>query len=227
MASGRFVSYLRVSTDKQGRSKLGLEAQREAVASYLNGGAWTLLADYVETESGKKNDRAQLAKALEHCRLTGATLVVAKLDRLARDQHFLMTIYNGSSEGGVVFCDLPNLPAGPVGKFMVQQMAAVAELEAGLISARTKAALAAAKARGKDLGGFRGYVPNSAAGAAAARAKADAFAASVGPMVQEMRYQGLSLSKIAAALTEQGIRTARGGAWTPTSVRNLLARQTA
>ncbi|MCO6415138.1 recombinase family protein [Siccirubricoccus sp. KC 17139] len=230
MATGRFVSYLRVSTDKQGRSGLGLEAQREAVAAFLNGGAWTLQAEYVETESGKRSDRPDLAKALAHCRLTGATLVVAKLDRLARNQAFLMSVYEGSGEGGVVFCDLPNVPAGPVGKFLVQQMAAVAELEAGLISARTKAALQAAKARGKVLGrkpGTPGYLPDAEAGAAAVKAKADSFAAVVAPIAQQLRDEGQSLRQIADALAARGIRTARGGAWTATAVKNVLARQQA
>jgi DNA invertase Pin-like site-specific DNA recombinase len=131
---GRFVSYLRVSTDKQGKSGLGLEAQREAVATHLNGGAWTLISEHVEVESGKQDARPELAKALARCKLTGATLIVAKLDRLSRNQSFLMSVYEGMGDGGVVFCDLPTIPAGPVGKFIVQQMAAVAELERGLIS---------------------------------------------------------------------------------------------
>src|SRR5215475_946716 len=141
----KFVSYLRVSTQKQGASGLGIEAQRAAVTAFLNGGDWVLLQEYRETESGKSNDRPQLAKALAHCRMTGATLVVAKLDRLARNARFLLSVVEGSGAGGVVFCDLPSLPPGPVGKFMVTQMAAVAELEAGLTSQRTKAALSAAK----------------------------------------------------------------------------------
>src|ERR1700744_4889937 len=126
---GRFISYLRVSTDRQGKSGLGLEAQREAVAAHLNGGSWTLVTEYVEVESGKSDDRPELAKALARCKMTGATLIVAKLDRLSRHQSFLMSVYEGTGEGGVVFCDLPTIPAGPVGKFIVQQMAAVAELE--------------------------------------------------------------------------------------------------
>ena len=112
-------------------------------------------------ESGKANDRPELAKALVHCKLTGATLIVAKLDRLCRDQAFLMSVWTGTGDGGVVFCDLPSIPAGPVGKFILQQMASVAELERGLISQRTKAALAAAKERGVKLGGFKGYIPDA------------------------------------------------------------------
>ena len=159
------------------------EAQRAAVTEYLNGGDWTLIREFIEVESGKRSDRPQLTAALHLCRLTGATLVVAKLDRLARDAAYLRSIERGAGEGGVVFCDLPNVPAGPVGKFLVSQMANVAELEAGLISARTKAALAAAKKRGKKLGGYRGVPPPPADVAVAARRKAaSAFAASVGPI---------------------------------------------
>ena len=108
--TGSFVAYYRVSTDRQGRSGLGLEAQREAVATFLNGGKWKLLGELTEVESGKVNARPELAKALTACKLTGATLVVAKLDRLARNAHFLLSVVEGSGAGGVVFCDLPQVP---------------------------------------------------------------------------------------------------------------------
>jgi len=150
MVSGRFVSYLRVSTDRQGKSGLGLQAQRDAVANYLNGGQWELVAELVEVESGKRQDRPQLDAALTTCRLHRATLVVAKLDRLARNAKFLLHLIDSGAD--VVFCDLPHVPSGPTGRFLLTQMAAVAELEAGLISQRTKAALAAAKSRGVKLG---------------------------------------------------------------------------
>jgi DNA invertase Pin-like site-specific DNA recombinase len=184
-----------------------------------------LLGEHVEIESGKNNDRPELARALAACRMTGATLVVAKLDRLARNARFLLSVVEGSGEGGVVFCDLPALPAGPVGKFMLTQMAAVAELEAGLVSQRTKAALAAAKARGKKLGGWRGgpkITPE--AGMQARQERATAFAAAVGPMAAEMRAAGLSLRQIGAELVSRGVRTPRGGEWTATAVRDLLAK---
>jgi DNA invertase Pin-like site-specific DNA recombinase len=164
---GRYISYLRVSTDRQGKSGLGLSGQREAVERYLNGGDWTLSGEYVETESGRDNARPQLAAALAHCRLIRATLIVAKLDRLSRNQAFLMSVVEGSGEAGVLFCDLPNIPSGPVGKFLLQQMAAVAELEAGLISQRTKAALAQSQ---RKLGGYRGGPKPDTALAAKARA---------------------------------------------------------
>ena len=222
---GRFVSYLRVSTDRQGKSGLGLEAQRQAVTTFLNGGAWTLTGEFVEVESGRQSDRPELAKALALCKLTGATLVVAKLDRLARDARFLLNVVEGTGEGGVVFCDLPQLPAGPVGRFMLTQMAAVAELEAGLISQRTKAALAASKARGTVLGGFRGGPKvDTAAGQAARVANADSFASTVGPIAAGLRAEGMSLRDVAATLTSRGIRTPRGGQWTAAAVRNVLER---
>jgi DNA invertase Pin-like site-specific DNA recombinase len=225
--NGRLISYLRVSTDKQGKSGLGLEAQREAVAGYLNGGDWKLVNEYVEVESGKHDDRPELTKALARCTMTGATLIVAKLDRLSRNQSFLMSIYEGTGEGGVVFCDLPTIPAGPVWKFIVQQMAAVAELERGLISQRTKVALAAAKVRGRRLGGYRGGpVVDQRLATEARRLAADRFASSVGPTISEMRASGLSLGQIAERLAADGIKTARGGQWTPTAVLNVLNRLT-
>src|SRR5882757_4556511 len=154
MADGKFVSYLRVSTDKQGRSGLGIEAQREAVTNYLNGGKWTVVAEYVETESGRRSDRPKLAAALSHAKAIGAKLVFAKLDRLTRNVDLLRSLV--ASGVDLVFCDLPSVPPGPMGRFLLTQMAAVAELEAGLIGERTKNALAAAKARGVKLGNPNG-----------------------------------------------------------------------
>ena len=140
MAERKFISYLRVSTDKQGKSGLGIEAQRQAVERYLNGGRWTVAAEYVETESGRRSDRAKLAAALAHAKAIKAKLVFAKLDRLTRNVDLLRSLV--ASDVDLVFCDLPNVPPGPMGRFLLTQMAAVAELEAGLISERTKNALA-------------------------------------------------------------------------------------
>ena len=222
---GRFASYLRVSTDRQGHSGFGIDAQRQIVADFLNGGDWQLVAEFLEVETGKSADRPQLSAALEYCRMTGSTLVVAKLDRLARDVQFLLTVVEGTGEAGVVCCDLPNVPAGPVGKFILAQMAAVAELEGGMISQRTKAALAEARKRGVSLGGYRGGAPPDHRKATEARQKAaNAFAASVAPMMREMRDVGHSLRQIAAAMAKRGIRTPRGGAWTAASVANILNR---
>jgi len=175
MADGRFVAYTRVSTARQGRSGLGLEAQRGAVAAYLNGGAWKLIGEYQEIESGRHDDRPELLKALAHCRSHGAALVVAKVDRLARSQSFLSKILDAGVD--VRFCDLPQIE-GPTGRFLLQSMMSVAELEAGMIKARTMAALAVAKANGKKLGGRRWQRVDKAAAAATVGALAVALAGS-------------------------------------------------
>lgn len=218
----KFIAYLRVSTVRQGKSGLGLEAQQENVAAYLRGHDGTLMAEFVEVESGKRDARPELAKALAQCKMTGATLIVAKLDRLSRNQSFLMNVYEGTGEGGVVFCDLPTIPAGPVGKFIVQQMAAVAELERGLISQRTKAALAQST---KKLGGYRGGPhPDYRQGCEAQRIKADEFADRLAPVLAGLERQEMTLAQMAQSLTEQGIQTARGGKWTPSGVRAIQQR---
>src|SRR3954449_924132 len=182
MAGGRFVSYLRVSTDKQGRSGLGLEAQRAAVAGFLNGGQWELVAEFVEIETGKRADRPVLAQALATCRLHRAVLVIAKLDRLARDAHFLL----GLEKAGVEFvaADMPS-----ANRLTVGIMAMVAEEERRMISARTKDALAAAKRRGTKLGGDRGVVPSKATRAKAVealQARANSRAADIAPIIKEL-----------------------------------------
>src|SRR6478735_9451339 len=146
---GKFVSYYRVSTDRQGRSGLGLDVQKEAVEQRLNGGRWQLVAEFVEIESGKRAKRPQLDAALAACKKHKAKLVVAKLDRLSRNVSFLLKLIDSGVE--VLFADLPELN-GAMGRFMLTTMASVAELEAGLVSERTKAALKAAKARGVRLG---------------------------------------------------------------------------
>ena len=219
MADGRFISYLRCSTDEQRRSGLGIEAQRAAVASYLNGGSWDLLAEFHETESGKNHEnRPKLAAAIAQCRRTGATLVIARLDRLSRNVAFLAALIE--SKVPFIACDNPHAT-----KFTIHILAAVAEHEREMIASRTKDALTAAKARGVVLGGYRGGPKvDGALGAAAARAQADAFAADVGPIAASLRDRGMSLRQIASALVEQGIRTARGGEWTATAVKNLLER---
>jgi DNA invertase Pin-like site-specific DNA recombinase len=218
----KYVAYARVSTDKQGRSGLGLEAQQEAIRSYLKPGDELLVPTYVEVESGKRSDRPELAKALDHAKLTGATLLVAKLDRLSRNTKFLLTLLDSGSD--VVFCDLPHIPSGAVGRFMVTQMAAVAELEAGLISKRTKDALKAAKDKGVRLGGYRGGpVVNPSLGLAERQRRADDFASRVRPVIAEAQASGAtSLRQIAAYLTGRGVQTRRGGPWDATKVRQLL-----
>src|SRR5271156_4579606 len=200
MAEGKFVSYLRVSTDKQGRSGLGVEAQREAVARYLNGGSWKLVAEYVETESGKRSDRPKLAAALSHAKAIGATVVFAKLDRLTRNVDLLRSLV--ASDVDLVFCDLPHVPPGAMGRFLLTQMASVAELEAGLISERTKAALAAAKARGVKLGN-----PN---GARALRGKQVGNTDAVAKLKADATQRALDLAGIVNALRSKGITSVRG-----------------
>lgn len=223
MAHGRFISYLRVSTDRQGRSGLGLEAQRQAVSDYLNGGHWSLIAEFVEIESGRRSDRPDLTRALEACKAHRAALVVSKVDRLARSQSFLSRILDAGVD--VRFCDLPQIE-GPTGRFLLQSMMSVAELEAGMISARTKAALAAAKARGKKLGGFRGRAgtPEDTAKARAARTQiASERARAIAPILAGVDPAGsLSLRAIAARLNAEAVPTARGeGVWTAAAVSRL------
>jgi DNA invertase Pin-like site-specific DNA recombinase len=213
---GCFVSYLRVSTDRQGQSGLGIEAQRASVNAYLIGGIGQLASEYVEVESGKRADRAQLAAAMAHAKRIGATLLIAKLDRLARNVAFIA----GLMESGVPFiaCDMPH--AKP---FELHIRASLAEEEARMISERTRAALSAAKARGVKLGGWRGGpVVDGRKGGEVMHRKALAFASMVLPMIQARRSTGASLAVIAAEMTAAGVRTPRGGVWRPSLVAAIL-----
>jgi DNA invertase Pin-like site-specific DNA recombinase len=219
--TGKFVAYYRVSTQRQGRSGLGLEAQQTAVRDYLNGGDWRLVAEVTEVESGKRSDRSKLAEALKLCRLHGATLIIAKLDRLARNVAFISNLM----ESGVDFhaVDFPQ-----ANRLTVHILAAVAEHEAKVISERTRAALAAAKRRGVKLGGCRGTTISRAMRKASAEAvakRADARAADLMPTIAELRAAGAtSLRAIAAGLNERGIPTARGGKWSAVQVQRVLDR---
>ncbi len=217
-----FVSYYRVSTAKQGMSGLGLEAQRAAVLAHV--GTAGLLAEFTEIESGRKADRPQLAAALRHCRATGATLVVAKLDRLARDVAFVAGILNEGVE--FVACDCPQ-----ANRLMLHVMSAMGEYEARCIAERTKAAMAAAKARGQTFGCPNGATALRRAGKGnadavrALKAAADSNAAALRDMVGDIQAQGvLTLKGIAHELERRGARTARGGRWSATQVARLLAR---
>ena len=228
MTNIRFVSYLRVSTDRQGKSGLGLEAQREAVARYVAQAGGDLVEEFQEVESGKRSTRPQLAAALASSRARRAVLIIAKLDRLARNATFLMTIYDGAPEGNVVFCDMPNIPPGPVGRYMIQNLASVAELEAGLISQRTKAALAQAKLRGVKLGNPNppaGNADSAKVSALAYSAQAKAKASLVAPYLVAARHAGAkTLAQVAQALTARGIATPSGnGAWHPVMVSRVMA----
>lgn len=221
---GKFVAYYRVSTARQGRSGLGLEAQKKAIADYLNGGRWRLLAEFTEVESGKLNSRPQLEQALHLCRVTGATLVIAKLDRLSRNAAFLLTLRDSGAK--FVAADMPDANSLTIGI-----MALVAQNEREAISRRTTEALAAAKRRGVRLGNPHGARPLLRAGKgnraalAAIRARADGHAAELRSVLADVRAAGVTtLAGIAAALNEREIQTRRGGAWHASSVRNLLAR---
>jgi DNA invertase Pin-like site-specific DNA recombinase len=228
MANGKFISYLRVSTARQGISGLGLEAQREAVSRYLNGGHWKLVQEIVEIESGKRNDRPAIAEALRLCRLHRATLVIAKLDRLARNVHFISSLM----ESGVDFvaCDFPE-----ANRLTVHILAAVAEHEAVMISARTKAALTAAKARGVALGGLRGGRERMA-GMAAKGTRASATVrqesaakrnADLMPVIADLKAKGATSSReIAKGLNTAGLTTARGGQWSGTQVLRVMTAST-
>ena len=227
MAKGNFVAYYRVSTGKQAASGLGLEAQKDAVADYLNSGRWTLLDEFIEVEWGKNSDRPQLECALALCRLHNATLVVAKLDRLARNLHFL----SGLMESGVGFvaCDLPS-----ANRLTIHVLAAVAEAEALAISQRTKAALKVAKAPGVALGGDRGSLTKKvrdkgrAIGIEVRRQRARKRAADLLPIIEASREEGaISLQDIADGLNKRSIPTAQGGLWQPTQVMRVLVRDSA
>jgi DNA invertase Pin-like site-specific DNA recombinase len=213
----RFISYLRVSTEDQGRSGLGLEAQQATVVQHATTWRGEILAEYVEVETGRNDARPRLAEALAHCRRTGATLLIAKLDRLARSVHFVAGLMK--SDVPFVAADMPHASA-----FELHIRASVAEEEARLISTRTKAALAAARARGVVLGGYRGAPPPSAAGVAARQQAARDHAGRLADIVRPMRAAGATLQAIADRLAADGVRAAGGGAWTATAVRRVLAR---
>lgn len=204
------VAYYRVLTGRQGQSGLGLDAQHSAVAAYAAGK--DLLGEFVEVESGRKDNRPQLAAALALCRQRRAVLVIAKLDRLARSVAFISNLM----ESGVEFVavDMPQ-----ASRLTLHILAAVAEHEREMISQRTRAALAAAKARGTKLGNPR---PDMARAGAAASANAARFRAGVLPTLRALQMQGRSLRKIAAELNARDISSARGCTWHAASVRSAL-----
>lgn len=220
-----FVAYYRVSTQQQGTSGLGIDAQKASVAAHVAGVGGTVIHEFEETESGKRNDRPQLAAALASCRTHSAALIVAKIDRLARNTRFLLSVAEGTGDNGVVFCDLPQLPAGPMGKFFLTLMAAVAEFEAGLISQRTKAALAQAKKRGVKLGNPRLREGATAAGIVRKR-DARRTAREIAPYIAKARKAGCTtLTELAAALTARGVKTPAGHfTWNAEQVRRIIAR---
>jgi DNA invertase Pin-like site-specific DNA recombinase len=213
----KYVAYFRVSTTKQGQSGLGLEAQQEAVKQYAD----SIIHSFTEIESGKNDSRIQLAAAIELCRTSGASLLIAKLDRLSRDAAFLMTIRKSGVD--IVAADMPNASTLEFGI-----KAIFAQHEREEISKRTKVALAAAKARGVKLG-TKSPAISSAAGVAALQANADQFAQKVLPIIRDLKAAGYtSLRQIAAALTERQVQTVRGSInWSASQVSNIIARETA
>lgn len=222
MPTLKFCAYFRVSTSSQERSGLGLDAQKKAVSDFLKGRGGILLSEFVEVESGKVDERPELQAALSRCELTGATLVVAKLDRLSRNVAFLASL----QDSGIRFvaADLPE-----ANELTIHIMAAVAQAERKAISCRTKEALAAAKARGVVLGGARGNLHDLKKGPAASAKKrtrvARERAEKVMRQVGDLRSQGaVSLRQIACGLNARGITAPRGGQWQAAQVKALLER---
>ena len=220
----KVVSYLRVSTRKQGQSGLGLDAQRQAIEAYAAQRGATILETFTEVESGRNNARPELARAMHLAKVTGATLLIAKLDRLSRNAAFLLTL----RDSGVRFvaADMPD-----ANELTVGIMALVAQQEREAISRRTTEALRAAKSRGVRLGNPNGAAPlrraqkGNGAALEAIRALADRHAESLRTVLSELSAQGVvSLGALAQALNDRGILTPRGGRWHKSSVRNLTQR---
>ena len=224
MMRGSFVSYLRVSTQKQEQSGLGLEAQRKTVEDYLNGDNWTLIEELVEIESGKNNRRPKLVEAIDLCKASGATLIVAKIDRLTRDAAFLLNL----KDAGINFiaADMPE-----ANRLTIGIMALVAEQEREAISKRTKDALAVAKARGVQLGAYRdgrfvGRIGTAEDAKKASEARTALYrrrAVEKLPILQKVDPGGsMSLQRIAQLLNNMNVPTISGrGSWSANSVRRL------
>jgi DNA invertase Pin-like site-specific DNA recombinase len=217
------IAYLRVSTQQQGRSGLGIEAQREAVARFAASEGFTVAAEFEEVETGKGSDaierRPQLAAALAAARRARCPVIVAKLDRLSRDVHFI---------SGLMAQRVPFIVA-ELGRdtdpFVLHMYAALAEKERALISQRTRAALAAKRAQGVQLGNRTNLRAAGVVGAAVRRRDADAFAVNVLPIMRDLEAAGVDGNRaLASALNARGVATARGGAWYASTVRNVLAR---
>jgi DNA invertase Pin-like site-specific DNA recombinase len=218
------ISYLRVSTSAQGKSGLGIEAQRNAIVRFVQQESLELVAEHVEVETGKGSDaldrRPVLRRALAQARRQKASIVVAKLDRLSRDVAFISSLM--VQKVPFIVSEL-GFDADP---FMLHIYAALAEKERALIADRTRVALNQAKARGRQLGNRTNLAEAGKKGALTGKLAADAFAANVLPIVRQMQAAGLTtLAQIADVLNARGIRTARGGAWHPSTVHNLLARR--
>ena len=220
--SAKFVLYYRVSTQRQGQSGLGLEAQQAQAMHYLQQVNGQAVEEFVEVESGGKNDRPELQRAIELCQAWDATLLVAKFDRLSRDAHFLL----GLQKAGIKFIAADNPQAN---ELTVGILALVAQQEAKAISERTKAALAAAKARGVTLGGFKGYYLSEDDRQRSTEARAEAAnskATRLKPILERVNPDGsLSLAKVAQMLNQEGVPTMSGrGQWNGKSVQRVYQR---
>jgi len=217
----KYVAYYRVSTQKQGKSGLGLGAQEKMVADFVAIHGGEIVAEYTEVESGKRDDRPELMQAMKHATLVGGRLLVGKLDRLSRDLHFITSLQK--SRVDFVICDMPHCDS-----FTIHIYGALAERERQLISSRTKSGLAIAKAKGVKLGtnNLKPEVIRNASemGVRARQQKADDFATRVKPTIEALVARGMSLRGVAAELRSLGVKTARGGNWTATTVRNVLGR---
>lgn len=220
----RVVAYYRVSTEAQGRSGLGLEAQRQAVLALCQSSGWEVIAELTEVESGKTADRPQLMAALHRAKVTGSTLVVAKLDRLSRSVAFLSALQDSGAK--FIAADIPTAT-----ELTVHIYASLAQAERRAIGQRTKEALAAAKAAGRKLGNPNGAAALRRAGKgntaaiAEVMAGADSYARDLAPVVADIRAAGAeTLGAIAAELNARHIQTRRGGKWHASGVRNMLAR---
>jgi DNA invertase Pin-like site-specific DNA recombinase len=214
----KFILYYRVSTKEQGKSGLGLEAQETDLQVFLDQFAETpfeVIATFTDIQSGADNERPELVKALDLCRKTGATLLVSKLDRLSRRLSFIATLM----EDPKVSFRVASIPRAS--KMELHLYAMLAEQERDFISARTKAALAALKAKGKKLGGIR---PKTEARNVAVKEKAEGYAQKVAGMVQPMRQAGKTLREIADCLNASGVQTSRGGKWSAAQVMRTLER---
>jgi DNA invertase Pin-like site-specific DNA recombinase len=215
MTKGNFIAYYRVSTVQQGRSGLGLEAQQDAIRHFMAGSSGQLVSEYTEVESGRLTDRPQLLAAIAECRRKKARLLIAKLDRLARNAAFLFTL----RDSGIEFICADN-PAAD--RLTISILSVFAEHERDMISKRTKEALTAAKARGVKLGNPSLHL-HRASGAAANRTAAISFARNLRPLLDQLRSQGFtSLRSLAEELNRRAIATARGGLWGQQTVANVL-----
>jgi DNA invertase Pin-like site-specific DNA recombinase len=214
---GKFVAYYRVSTTKQGVNGLGMEAQKDAVRNFLNGGNWKLLAEFAEVESGKRNNREELLKAIALCRKEKATLLIAKLDRLARNAAFLLNLRDSGID--FIAVDMPSAD-----KFTVGIMALVAEKERDMISQRTKDGLAVARKRGIKLGNPRPMKAVKRA-VAANKERADAYAVNLAGVIREIQNAHVaSLRGVAQCLNARGFKTPNGKEFAAQSVKNILGR---